>query len=183
MTLAEFFADIREPYASKLAASVAAVEAHVEPALRKADGSLAVDGTFGLPYRADFIPKRGDGKSVMVDSDQRLDFEPIVVDDDSCRIEIRPFVWDWVQVSVQGISEKAAGSTAKAWFLRWFDTDDTNEADEQGLYGVVHSLGEPKAIDGGSEMTIDLGSAPAEALEDLITRLVQAGAKRMTLSS
>lgn len=183
MTLAEFFADIREPYVSKLAEAVAAVDAHVEPALRKADGSLALDGHFRQPFRADFIPKGGDGRSVMVSSDKCLNFEPIVVDVDSCHVEIQPFVWDWVELSVEGISGKAVISVGKAWFPCWFDSDDTNEADEQGLYGVVHYIGDPKAIDEGFELTIDMGSAPPEALEDLITRLAQAGAKRMTLSS
>lgn len=183
MTLIELFAAIRTAYVRELADAIAASEVHVEPAFRQANGELAVSGPLELPYRADCIPKDGDGKSVMVDSATSLDFEPITVDYGSCHVEIRPFVWDWVQVTVYGISEDTAGITAKAWFLRWFDTDDTNEPDEQGLYGVAHYLGEPKAVDAGIEWAIDFGSAPADALEDLLTKLAEAGGHRIALSS
>jgi hypothetical protein len=182
MTLIELFAAIRASYVRELAEAIAASDAHVEPAFRNADGELAVDGPLALPYRADFIPKNRDGTSVMVDSKSSLDFEPVTVEYGPCRVRIAPFVWDWMQVTVHGMTEEATSLAAKAWFLRWFDTNDTNEADEQGLYGVVHYLGEPKAVDGCIVMTIDFGSAPAEALDELLETLAAQGATEMKLA-
>jgi len=182
MTLIELFTAIRAPYAQELADAIAASDAHVEPAFRIESGDLAVSGPLEVPYRADLIPRGGDGSSVMVNSTSSLGFEPFTVVYGECRLSVSPFVWDWAKVTASGLTEEESSNVLKAWFLRWFDPDDANQADEKGLFGVVHYLGDPKAIEGGVEWTVDFGSAPPEAVQDMIDRLETHGAAELSLS-
>ncbi|MES2263740.1 MAG: hypothetical protein V4724_34920 [Pseudomonadota bacterium] len=142
-----------------------------------------MEGTLDLPSRADYIPREGAGKPAMVDSTSHLDFETISVAYKDCDVLIGPFVWDWVQLTIRGLPEQEAASVAKNWFFRWFDPEDTNEANEDGLYGVVHFLGEPKVAANGIEFSIDLGSAPPEALEDLLERMSSHGASAASVAN
>ncbi len=182
MTLIELFAAIRAIYVRDLAQAIAETDAHVEPAFRKETGELAVAGPLDLPYRADLIPRDGDGTSIMVNSRSSLGFEPFTVVYGECRLSVSPFVWDWTKVTVSGLTEEESSKVLKAWFLRWFDPEDANQADAQGLFGVVHNLEEPKASDGGVEWTVDFGSAPVEAIQDMIDRLETHGAAEVRLS-
>jgi hypothetical protein len=182
MTLLELLAAIRAPYARQLSAAIAAVDAHVEPAFRNHDGALAVEGPLMLPCRADYIPRTGDGKPARVDATARLDFEPISVAYADCTVLIHPFAWDWVRITIRGLPEQAVAALSRNWFFRWFDPDDANEADDQGLYGVVHFLDEPETVTDGIELSIDLGSAPPEALDDLLRQVSAHGASAMRVA-
>ena len=176
MTLLELLAAIRRPYAEALSGAVVEVCAHVEPAFRDQNGELATEGSLALPCRADYIPHEGDGKPKMVDSTSRLNFEAVELDYGDCIVRIGPFAWDWVRVTIGGLSEPEVAAASREWFLRWFDPQDTNEINDQGLYGVVHFLGDPKVVSDGIELTIDLGSAPPEALDDFFAQISKRGA-------
>lgn len=178
MTVTELFADIRSPYAEALARALAQQPAHAEAAYRMADGQLAASGALGLPTRMDLLPLEGEqaGQPASVDSSTRLQFEPLSFALGGTAVTLAPFVWDWMPLVVQGLSAEAAGPVLRDWFLNWFDAEDEEEADAQGLYGVVHYLGDPEAVDQGLQVTADLGSAPVEALEDLLWRLSDAQA-------
>ena len=176
MTLLELLAEIRTRYADKLAAAVTSVDSHVEPALRTADGSLAVDGALSLPCRVDLIPRDQSGSIGRVDATSHLDFEPFEVEYGKCTVHFNPFTWDRVQMSVEGLPAHAVSEIAKLWFLRWFDAEDANDLDAQGLYGVAHFLGEPVAAEGKVQFTVDLGSAPPIALDELLNNLSSRGA-------
>ena len=182
MTLLELLAAVRNPYAQRLSESVLSVEAHVEPAFRNQDGELALEGALNLPCRADYIPREGDGRPATVDSTSRVDFETISVAYRDCDVLIGPFVWDWVVITVSGLPEQEVAEVAKDWFFRWFDPEDTNDANGEGLYGVVHFLGEPKVVSEGIELTIDLGSAPPEALDELLERISSQGARAASVA-
>ena len=52
---------------------------------------------------------------------------------------------------------------------------------EDGLHGVVHYLSEPVRTEHGWQINADLGSAPGAAVEDLLFRLVDAGATRISI--
>lgn len=176
MTLLELLAAVRKPYAQQLSQAILSVEAHIEPAFRNQEGHLAVEGGLGLPCRADYIPCNGNGMPVTVDATSRAAFESISVAYKNCSILIHPFGWDWVVVTVSGLSEAQVAEIAKAWFLRWFDPEDTNDPNDEGLYGVVHFLGEPEVVSEGIQLTLDLGSAPPEALDELLEQVSIHGA-------
>jgi hypothetical protein len=183
MTVSELLSAIRQPYADLLAQAAAQPVAVVEPAYRKADGTLATEGPLALPCRADLVHTAGEsaGQPAMVDSNAQLDFEPFAFELDTAAVSIRPFVWDWVTVEADGFDEAAATDAFKAWFFAWFDTDDARVPAEDGLHGVVHYLSEPARTEHGWRVNADLGSAPGAAVEDLLFRLVDAGATRISI--
>jgi hypothetical protein len=144
---------------------------HVEPALRTADGSLALDGQLQLPFRPDLLPKSG-GPSIMVGSVQRMHFEPWETEVAHSRIAIAPYFWDYVAVKLHGIPADATWEPVREWFLKWFDPEDQNSINAEGLYGVVHFMSDPKLTVAGAEITVDLGSAPAECFGSMISALL-----------
>ncbi len=174
---------IREHYVAQFAATVKESSAHIEPAFRNADGSLSLQGALGLPCRADFIPTLGPlaGEPQVVDSESRLTFEPIASMYLSCALDFDPFTWDWVTMSVNGVEIAVVSTVIREWFYRWFDPDDVNEADASGLSGVVHFASDPVSTAGGVEVTLDLGSAPAAALEELLKTMATRGASQVRL--
>ncbi|WP_175694170.1 hypothetical protein [Burkholderia ambifaria] len=183
MTVSELLSAIRQPYADLLAQAAAQPVAVVEPAYRKADGTLATEGPLALPCRADLVHTAGEsaGQSATVDSNAQLDFEPFAFELDTAAVSIQPFVWDWVTVEADGFDEATATDAFNAWFFAWFDTDDARVPAEDGLHGVVHYLSEPVRTEHGWQVNADLGSAPGAAVEDLLFRLVDAGATRISI--
>ena len=146
---------------------------YVEPALRLADGSLAVEGVPPTPYRVDLIAKQG-MERIMIDSipGQTPAIRQL---SDGVELEIGPLVWDQTTIDAAGAGPEAS-EQVQEWFLRWFDPEDANPADAMGLQGVVHSMSDIRAGDGCITFTLDLGSAPARAVEDLVSVLVRLGA-------
>jgi len=181
MTFTELLTAIRSAYVDQLAKAVSENDAHVEPAYRQADGSLATEGTLLLPCRADLILKedKKENQPVMVDSSSQLGFDPISFEIKSTSIVISPFGWDWMALQVLGIKEATASQTLKEWFLYWFDLEDNNEPTSEGLYGVVHFLSDPEPTSDGLRVNIDLGSSPEAAFEDLLFRLSDANASEV----
>ena len=183
MTVSELLGAIRQPYADLLAQAAMQPAAVVEPAFRKADGTLATEGPLALPCRADIVRTEGEsaGQPAMVDSSTQLDFEPFAFELETAAVSIRPFVWDWATIEADGLAEAAATDAFKTWFFAWFDADDEGVPAEDGLHGIVHYLSEPARTEQGWRVNADLGSAPGAAVEDLLFRLVDAGATRIVL--
>jgi hypothetical protein len=185
MTLTELFDAVRAPYAERLAAAAGGNEGFLEAAFRLADGAVATEGALGLPLRADFIHRSGPtaGQSTMVDATSRPVFEPIEVAVAGRPVTIEPFTWDWALVAVAGLSLDHGGPVLRDWFMRWFDEEDAKAPDASGLQGVVHAMMDPVSVGDGFEVTIDLGSAPGVAVDDLLTRLALAGARSLRLGA
>lgn len=181
MTFTELLSAVRQPYIEALAQAAKHTPAHVEPAYRQGDGSLATDGALDLPCRADVIPREGAsaGQPIQVDSKTQLQFEPIAFDLGTTSVAVSPFVWDWAPFEVCGLSEEAAASALRSWFLAWFDLEDENAPSDEGLYGVVHFMSDLAPAADGWKVTLDLGSASVDALEDLLFRMSDAGAARI----
>jgi len=65
------------------------------------------------------------------------------------------------------------------WKKKWLVFDRQAERDEDGLCGLVHYLGAPTVEAGGFVYCIDFGSAPVDALTDLLNALVDMGASEI----
>ncbi len=181
--MGDLLASIREHYVSQFAVTVKQSSAHIEPAFRNSDGSLSLQGALALPCRADFIPTLGPlaGQPQVVDSESRLTFEPIASMYLSCAIHFDPFTWDWVTMTVSGVEIATVSTVIREWFYRWFDPDEVHTPDASGLLGVVHFASDPVNTAGGVEVTFDLGSAPAAALEELLKTMATRGASQVRL--
>ena len=182
MTFSELLASIRGQYVATLAEAVAQSDgAQSEPTYRRSDGELAVEGALSLPCRADLILTQGaeGGRSITVDSKARLNFARLSFSIANTKISLAPFTWDWMNLRVVGLSLQQSSSVVAKWFMRWFDPEDQNLLDSDGLRGVVHFVSDPEDFGGAIGFKIDLGSAPERALEDLLFALADAGAQEI----
>ncbi|MGW8393115.1 hypothetical protein [Pseudoduganella sp. HUAS MS19] len=183
--MTELFSVIRMAYAATFADAVASsAHAHAEAVLRREDGSLAVDGEYGLPMRADLVPRRGTqaGKLLSVDSHTRMQFSVHTLPIPPAIVYVAPFVWDAVVLRVGGLVPEQVGAVLAPWFMDWFDPEDTNQKNAEGLFGVVHFASDPQPDGAMVAVELDLGSAPVQALEDLLARLADAGARDIRLA-
>lgn len=151
-----------------------------EPSFLMDDGSLAREGSLGLPCRMDVVIFTGETpENVSVDSESLLTFEALNFDWKEVPVRVLPFCWDACQVLLTGLPQTPDWAPLKAWFEHWFDLEDARPADKAGLYGVVHFLSDPVAEAAGVRLHLDLGSAPVTAFEGLLDALVATGAKRL----
>ncbi|WP_232063096.1 hypothetical protein [Undibacterium sp. KW1] len=183
MTLIQLFAAIRASYVAVLTAAINQVNAHVEPAYRNADGALALEGSPALPCRADWIPLEGEyaGQSHTVDAKTQLEFEPFGFGMSGTEVSITPFTWDWLPLQISGLAPEPAEAILADWFMAWFDAEDNNAKNAEGLYGVVHFMSGITQEDEALQVSIDLGSVSEAALEDLLFKLTDAKAQSIQL--
>jgi hypothetical protein len=180
MTVIELLERIRRPYIDTLSRAAALDRFHVEPMLRNGDGTPARDGTLATPYRCD-LARRDTGATQTVDAAARIRLDDVSVDMQGATLTIAGFSWDWLTLDVAGLPEHDAAPLVRDWFLRWIDEDDDNARNADGLYGVVHFIDDPVAVDDALRFRIDLGSAPAAALSELIELLLDRGAVDVAL--
>lgn len=73
------------------------------------------------------------------------------------------------------------------WATDWMNLNDRRRPGEDGLSGVVHQITPTRRSrllrTSGTDVCVDFGSAPTDALWDLLDRLVEVGAPRVTMSS
>ena len=135
--MTELFSVIRMAYAATFADAVASsANAHVEAALRRDDGSLALDGEYDLPMRADLVPRRGAqaGKLLSVDSHTRMQFSVHTLPLPPAIVYVAPFVWDAVALRVGGQAYvPGVGGT-------WKDLTDNVNFMASNLTGQVRNI-------------------------------------------
>lgn len=196
MSPGELIDQIREHYVSRLQSAIDEYRnqpdqrcAH-EAAFCDEDGNVAVDGSLQLPVRGDLIVIRDDVvvESLQIDTEEMLSFEPIQFEwSGDLNVEMQPFQWNWLQLEITGLGPDADWETLRSWFLHWFqDEDPTDEM----LLGV-HFLSDPRMLsktDSKTEceeqriqLSVDMGTAPVDALEELLDALTQIGAKSVVI--
>jgi hypothetical protein len=189
MTVGQVLDDIRERYLKEFRECMAYVkqkgmEVMSEAACTHEDGSLAREGALNLPMRLDVVGLAdGEGKDdICVDSITMLSFEPMDFEwTDGLPIRLAPFTWDTCDIRAFGIPETSDWSHLRGWFDRWFDGEDKRQADEHGLFGVIHFLSDPKRECDAMIMRVDFGSAPVEAFEELLNALRDSGATKIEI--
>ena len=128
-------------------------------------------------YRVDFAINNTEGGEVHeFQPDRRLNFPTWTGQRGSAALVVEPFVWSAAVVSIEGAQWDEVSVTP--WFDDWFGMSSGREAAAPpgGLGGMIHSA----AID-GPDLYIDLGSAPAEALVQLVDIAARNGASRITV--
>lgn len=182
MLLAELLEDIRCLYRDQLSAAAQEHGYHVEPVLRQRDGVVARSGTLDTPRRCDFL--HGDtGAVYSIEAKQRAKFAPIHMILDGKVLEIAAFTWDGLTLDIAGLAESACGTLVRNWYLRWFDENETNRCNADGLYGVVHFISDAELLDRVVRFRIDLGSVASVAVIRLIEELLDQGATGLKLGA
>jgi len=180
MKLGELLDRIRGSYVERLQAAVReAKDPNPEPAYRRRDGSLAREGPLALPARGDLFTE---GEMVSVDSKTLLSFEPLEFTwEGSLRVVLGPFPWDALPLFLEGSRPDSNWSPLLRWFEAWFDGEDVRSPGSDGLCGVVHFLSDPLPAEGGVRFSIDLGSAPVAAFEELLDAAARLGPARLKI--
>ncbi len=96
-------------------------------------------------------------------------------------VELHPIHWNGVEFFVDRMSLDGQG--LQTWCAKWLDIDEVGPLNEHGLLGAIHSATAPEAQSGGVTFSIDFGSAPVLAVEELFSVLRQLGATRVRVSS
>lgn len=171
--LAQIIQQARDMYAGSLLCEFSCLrEKHdgrifTEVTLRTKNGAVATEGPSQLGCRVDaIIPSTIE--SVMVDSAARASFRYISFHYGSIPVSLSPFEWDRCVVTMECSADAFRWQPVLDWFHRWFDAEDENETTADGLSGVIHFLSEPQFTGTSVTFTTDLGSAPAQAFDDLL---------------
>jgi hypothetical protein len=136
--------------------------------------------------RQDIVPVRnGNADTIMVVRGPVPEFEQVALEyDDGFQVGVGPFTWDECRVVAVGIGDRADLTPVVDWFADWADLDDEREVDAKtDMQFVAHHIA-LAATDGDLiAFDVDLGTAPAAALEDLIGTLKEMGATHVVLGA
>ena len=131
-------------------------------------------------YRADIIGKRaGEPGMLEVNVMQkkvrawRNAFPPTVRADG-------PMVWNGIEFRVADVHPPEA--ELLAWASSWLDVSDSRYDESAPFQQVVHNITPPRLVDGGYVFSVDFGSAPTLAFDELI-EIVARGSARVSIGS
>ena len=137
------------------------------------------------PYRymrPDAVSTNGEGKMAFSMLHQGADPEFVTssYDCSTFRLDIHPFAWSDVQL----IFDKPLTDLRKIedWITRWLDVNDSGAHEHAGLSGAVHGF-YPVEQQGPLWILMgDMGTAPAEALIELLLLLGKQGMSHIVLA-
>ena len=122
----------------------------------------------------DYLENDKDGViAIDMRADRVLAFEPTLLRHGDLSVRLSDLRWDDIIIHFDG-----AAPDLTAWFDCWFDPDEKNFDANAELTGRIHSL---IAEDG--HISVDFGSAPVDALFDLLQVMSSAGIKAITLET
>jgi hypothetical protein len=131
---------------------------------------------FSRLYCADFIKNDGAPEVVELRPEHSLSFAAVEGTFGRASLRIEHLEWDNVLLRHDINALPAEGITR--WFQQWFDPDDERRVPVGELSGCIHSL-----LLQHDTISIDLGTAPADAFWDILQMLEEAGATRILVSS
>ncbi len=107
---------------------------------------------------------------------------PFVEQRGSAVVEVQPFPWNKCVVEV--LTDRIDRGAVIAWATHWIDVEDLRPHDADGLLGVIHNITPPSYPGGKLTYVVDFGTAPVQAVLELI-QVLTVGAKsaKVTLSA
>ncbi len=116
-------------------------------------------GLYRNLYCADYS-RADEGDVIELLPEEEVTFDPVDVSLNDMNMHIERLLWNDVTIA----TERAVDSLELAeWFETWFDPDDTSFDPDTRFSGNIHSL----SLD-ETGVHVDLGTAPVEALVDLL---------------
>jgi len=92
-----------------------------------------------------------------------------------------PVVWNAFEFRFPNIESDWA--EFDRWYQKWLNLDDTNFRDSDGLSGVVHHAARPQIEGEMLVIPVDFGSAPVNAVIELLQVLATAGVQKVEVGS
>lgn len=96
-------------------------------------------------------------------------------------IAVEPFVWNGVEFDIGG--EMLDTMVLADWCLKWLDVPEIHVKDSDGLLGAIHSMTMPEVREEQIHFSVDFGSAPLTAVEELFATLSRVGARTVRITS
>lgn len=96
-------------------------------------------------------------------------------------VTLFPIVWNALEFRFEPI--EADWSALDLWYQKWLNTEDTNFRDADGLCGVVHHAARPQTEGDYAVIPVDCGSAPVNAVMELLQVLELVGVRRVEVGS
>jgi hypothetical protein len=184
MTAGALLDEVREYYLKCLREAVAehrgaGAEVATEAAYRNHTGDVVGEGPYDLPARTDlFVISAGQvTEAIDVDTEGMLSFTPIEFQWGAAVVTLNPFQWNCCEIL--GSDNPSRVEPVIAWFHRWFRAEDDGSSEE--LLGAIHFMSDPEITDGVLRLTVDLGSSPVEALEELFDAAIECGAATLAV--
>ena len=81
-------------------------------------------------------------------------------------IILAPIGWNGVDITLDNHSTDI--SNIVVWATKWLDSKDEKVQDSNKLQGVIHNISKPEKEDDKTTFSVDFGSAPTEAVLELL---------------
>jgi hypothetical protein len=172
----EFIARIRDTYVDQFEAFAEhQVAEGVEGASEIKLELERSDGVLKQLYCADFMMATGDGyEPILFQAESQLFFEPFEARVRALDITFASFGWDGIEIRYE--SAQTVEQILDDWHDYWFDPDDERRDPDAFLSGGIHNV---LVFPGG--VSVDMGTAPAEAFWDLLEAFDAAGVTRLEI--
>ena len=125
-------------------------------------------------YCMDFVKRDGEYEYLQLEPERASSFESIASSVGAAALSIEALRWD--DVIVRHDLASAPSDNIARWFRRWFDLDGERRDPDAMLSGVIHSL----RVKPG-RLSVDLGTAPADAFWEMLELLERAGARNIQI--
>jgi hypothetical protein len=139
---------------------------------------VSMPGELGLPYRYDIvcIDENGGAQPIMPVGDHSIEWEPAAFEFGQFIARVEHLVWNVCVVVGKPAPPPARRELLRGWFLKWFKNESNRDAP---FSGVVHFMGDPEESESGEllRVQVDLGSAPSDALVELLGVFGQMGCR------
>jgi hypothetical protein len=176
-------AAVRERYLEALLESLATFMDENDPAMPEAMFELQRDDALPFRlYRADMATVLdGTPKALDTTPATQIRFDPFGIDlGGGVTVAVSPFLWSELAVQTNVV---LPAEPVEQWALRWLDLEGAFSEDEHGLKGVIHAVTRDDGTDGGTLLTVDFGSAPVDALAELMEIALASGASHVSVRS
>ncbi len=169
-----FFEEVRSSY-------VRTLEQAIKVELEKNSGARVyrevVARTEDSSYKTcwDIAIEQSDGRiePILIDLPTFLPWEPARFRLDNLSVLVEPFLWQVCSIVARPAPAEHDFTALAHWFDRWFDRP---EQPGERFRNAVHWMSDPEIRAGNLCLQVDLGSASADALLDLLATIGAMGA-------
>lgn len=177
MDIQEFVGDIRDHYVQQFRIFISRMSAESQRGAAEVKLLIGDEATrFKRNYCADFV-KNDDGATVVeLVPDRILTFDPMEGFIGEVAVNFDSMCWD--DITLHHDVSEGLQSALEDWFNRWFDPDENEAPQSDGLSGRVHCL----TVHDRS-LSVDFGTSAPEAFWELFNALADCGAKKIRIST
>jgi hypothetical protein len=166
--LAHLVGSIRQDYINQFQKFISDCSANKEG---QPEIKLQLNGESGLHrdlYCADYITAGDNPEITELQPAHQTEFDQLVTLFEGISVTFKSMRWDFVVITVYGAVIHP--SLFNMWFEKWFDPEGQHQEPNVELSGTIHSL----SLDEFT-VSLDLGTAPVEALWEFLDTLKKAG--------